>query len=88
MTQVFPKSPVEEQELKRRADAARVQSILEPQNEAARAEWRAAQRERERRRAEAAESQKTDHFARWFLLALLATVLLFLAQWLWTNSAV
>ena len=52
-----------------------------------RAEWRAAKREQERRRAEATESQKTDHFARCFLLALLATALLFLGQWLWANSA-
>ena len=87
MAQTFDKSALEQEELKRRADAARVRSILEPQDEAARAEWRAAQREQERRRAEAAASQKTDHFARWLLPALLTTVFLFVAQRLRTNSA-
>ena len=72
-----------EEERKRRAEEARVRSILEPQDEEARKKLREARAVETRQREEAKEQEKTDAFARWLLVAVLVTVMLALARWLW-----
>ena len=74
-------SPKEER--KRRAEEARVRSILEPQDEEARKTLRETKGAETPQRAEAMEPEKTDTFARWLLVAVLITVMLALARWLW-----
>ena len=74
-------SPKEER--KRRAEEARVRSILEPQDEEARKKLRETKGAETRQREEAKEQEKTDTFARWLLVAVLITVMLALARWLW-----
>ena len=71
-------------ELKRRDEEARVRSILEPQDEEARKKWREAKAADKRQREEAKERHRTDAFARWLLAAVLVTVMLAVARWLWS----
>ncbi len=71
-----------EDELTRRAEAARVRAILEPQDEEARENLRRSQREREERHAAEADRQKTQRLAVLLLVALLSTAALAAARWL------
>ena len=85
MAQTSDKSIFEQEELKRRGDAARVRSILEPQDEAARGLARGPARARTQRDGGGGKPE-TDPFASWLLLASLASASLLATQWLRTNS--
>jgi CHASE3 domain sensor protein len=74
-----------EEELNRRAEEARVRTILEPKHEEARARMRRLRREAEERHAAEIEQQKTRRFAILLLIALLATTVLAAVRWLMLN---
>ena len=74
-----------EDELRRRAEAARVRAILEPEDEEARARLRQLRREAEERHAAESEQQKTRRFATFLIVALLATTILAAVRWLILN---
>ncbi len=75
-----------EEELRRRAEEARVRAILEPKDEQAREEFRRKRREEEERRAAAVEQHKTHRLATLFLIALAATAVLAMLRWLLSDG--
>ena len=65
-----------------REEEERVREILRPQSDEDRRKRREAIAAAEQQRADARERQKTTNFARWYLLALLGTLLLAAARYL------